>query len=277
MTIHFLHRPITELKTAEHRRVAYSQVPALTKARATMSNLEVTLTPSEGPPSASRCPFHETVGSTGSEFVWGQPVGVRAASPFVSLSKFVVANDKMADVKEAFRHRPHVVDEQPGFVQMEVFSPLDRPEILHRCGADLILELERVQPSEVTNSVRGALSKLQDALTEAEACWMTICASRCDKLSCNPRWNAGRSRWRKDTPRLPLDLGTRSVKTRAWNSLIAVAFCMAPSRAKAPLLPGCPAAGPLKKRPTIPGGRSFHRPKLASAGPRSRVQEVRHS
>jgi heme oxygenase (mycobilin-producing) len=58
----------------------------------------------------------------------GQPVGAKTASPFVSLSKFVVANDKMAEVKEAFRNRPHLVDEQPGFVQMEVFSPLDRPE-----------------------------------------------------------------------------------------------------------------------------------------------------
>ena len=93
-----------------------------------MSNLEVTLTLSEGPPPASRCPFHEAVGSIGSAFVSRQPVGAKTASPFVSLSKFVVANDKIAEVKEAFRHRPHLVDEQPGFVRMEVFSPLDRPE-----------------------------------------------------------------------------------------------------------------------------------------------------
>ncbi len=94
-----------------------------------MSNLEVTLTLSEEPPPASRCPLHKTVGSICSGFVSGQPaVGAKPASPFVSLSKFVVANDKMAEVKEAFRHRPHLVDEQPGFVQMEVFSPLDRPE-----------------------------------------------------------------------------------------------------------------------------------------------------
>jgi heme oxygenase (mycobilin-producing) len=93
-----------------------------------MSNLEVTLTLSEEPSPGSRCPFHETVGLIGSALVSGQPVGAKTASPFVSLSKFVVANDKMAEVKEAFRHRPHLVDEQPGFVQMEVFSPLDRPE-----------------------------------------------------------------------------------------------------------------------------------------------------
>ncbi len=47
---------------------------------------------------------------------------------FVSLSKFVIANDKTAEVKEAFRRRPHLVDDQPGFVRMEVLSPLDRPE-----------------------------------------------------------------------------------------------------------------------------------------------------
>jgi two-component system, chemotaxis family, sensor kinase Cph1 len=37
------------------------------------------------------------------------------------------------------------------------FAPDKRFDgILHRCGADLILELERVQPSEVTSFVRGA-------------------------------------------------------------------------------------------------------------------------
>jgi hypothetical protein len=30
-------------------------------------------------------------------------------SPFVSLSKFVVGNDKIAEVKQAFRQRPHLV------------------------------------------------------------------------------------------------------------------------------------------------------------------------
>jgi light-regulated signal transduction histidine kinase (bacteriophytochrome)/CheY-like chemotaxis protein len=52
------------------------------------------------------------------------------------------------------------------------FAPDKRFDgILHRCGADLVLELERVQPSEVTSSMREALPKLQDALTEAETCW----------------------------------------------------------------------------------------------------------
>jgi quinol monooxygenase YgiN len=83
---------------------------------------------SEVPPPATHCPFHEAIGSIRSAFVSRQPVGPKAASSFVSISKFLVANDKVAEVKDAFRHRPHLVDEQPGFVQMEVFSPFDRPE-----------------------------------------------------------------------------------------------------------------------------------------------------
>jgi heme-degrading monooxygenase HmoA len=93
-----------------------------------MSNIEAPSTLSGGSAPTSSCPFHEAAGSIGSAYISGQSVGAKTASPFVSLSKFVVANDKMAEVKDAFRHRPHLVDEQPGFVQMEVFSPLDRPE-----------------------------------------------------------------------------------------------------------------------------------------------------
>jgi light-regulated signal transduction histidine kinase (bacteriophytochrome)/CheY-like chemotaxis protein len=42
--------------------------------------------------------------------------------------------------------------------------------ILHRCGADLVLELERLEPCLFMPSVRGALSRLQAALTEDEIC-----------------------------------------------------------------------------------------------------------
>jgi heme-degrading monooxygenase HmoA len=56
------------------------------------------------------------------------PPAVPGAGTFVTLSKFVIANDKTAEVKKAFRRRPHLVDEQPGFICLEVFSPLDRPE-----------------------------------------------------------------------------------------------------------------------------------------------------
>lgn len=47
---------------------------------------------------------------------------------FVALSKFVIANGMMEEVKEAFRNRPHLVDEAPGFVRMEVMVPQDSPE-----------------------------------------------------------------------------------------------------------------------------------------------------
>jgi len=46
----------------------------------------------------------------------------------VVLSKFVIANGMAAEVKAAFRDRPRLVDGAPGFVRMEVLSPLERPE-----------------------------------------------------------------------------------------------------------------------------------------------------
>ena len=57
---------------------------------------------------------------------------VRPAIPsalgFVALSKFVVANGMTAEVKAAFRNRPHLVDAAPGYLRMDVISPLERPE-----------------------------------------------------------------------------------------------------------------------------------------------------
>jgi len=50
------------------------------------------------------------------------------AVTFVALSKFVIANDMTSEVKEAFRQRPHLVDDQPSFVRMEVLSPVERPQ-----------------------------------------------------------------------------------------------------------------------------------------------------
>jgi heme oxygenase (mycobilin-producing) len=34
----------------------------------------------------------------------------------------------VADVKEAFLNRPHLVDEEPDFLSLEVLNPFDRPE-----------------------------------------------------------------------------------------------------------------------------------------------------
>lgn len=75
---------------------------------------------------SSGCPFHKTMGSIRAVFT--PTPATPGVSTFVALSKFVIANDKVAEVKEAFLQRPHLVDGQPGFVRMEVFSPIDRPQ-----------------------------------------------------------------------------------------------------------------------------------------------------
>ncbi len=58
----------------------------------------------------------------------------------VVLSKFTVANgpDMTGAVKNAFANRPHLVDAAPGFIRLDVLSPIDSPaEIwLLTCWAD---------------------------------------------------------------------------------------------------------------------------------------------
>lgn len=54
-----------------------------------------------------------------------------SASPtgdFVVISQFTVANGTTAAVKEAFRARPHLVEQADGFLRMEVLSPRDTPD-----------------------------------------------------------------------------------------------------------------------------------------------------
>ena len=46
----------------------------------------------------------------------------------VALSRFTVANGMTPQVKEAFANRPHLVDDAPGFLGMEVLSPVDCPD-----------------------------------------------------------------------------------------------------------------------------------------------------
>lgn len=62
----------------------------------------------------------------------GEPAGLRARSEpslgFVALSRFVIANGMNAEVKMAFRDRPHLVDKSPGYLRMEVISPLNQPD-----------------------------------------------------------------------------------------------------------------------------------------------------
>ena len=50
------------------------------------------------------------------------------ASGFVALSRFVIKNDMKEAVREAFLARPHLVDDAPGFLRMEVLSPLENPQ-----------------------------------------------------------------------------------------------------------------------------------------------------
>ena len=46
---------------------------------------------------------------------------------FVVLSHFTVANNLAEEVKQAFRNRAGLVDNEPGFIKLEVISPLDNP------------------------------------------------------------------------------------------------------------------------------------------------------
>ena len=47
---------------------------------------------------------------------------------FVAMSRFCIANDMATAVHEAFRNRPHLADEAPGFVRMDVISTKGCPE-----------------------------------------------------------------------------------------------------------------------------------------------------
>lgn len=57
-----------------------------------------------------------------------RPEAVNALQPIVAISRFAVANGMTAEVKEAFRNRPHLVDSVEGFLRMEVLSPADAPD-----------------------------------------------------------------------------------------------------------------------------------------------------
>ena len=70
---------------------------------------------------AGLCPFQ-------SGPVADLPPVLRGLPGFVGMSKFVIANGMSAEVKAAFRDRPHLVDDAPGYLRMEVISPLERPE-----------------------------------------------------------------------------------------------------------------------------------------------------
>ena len=56
-----------------------------------------------------------------------KPAAAAASVEFVAISRFVVANGMEAEVREAFRNRPHRVDGADGFVRMDVLSPQSQP------------------------------------------------------------------------------------------------------------------------------------------------------
>jgi len=47
---------------------------------------------------------------------------------FVALSRFTVGNEMSGQVKEAFRNRPHLVNQASGFQRLDVISPADNPD-----------------------------------------------------------------------------------------------------------------------------------------------------
>lgn len=49
---------------------------------------------------------------------------------FVAISQFVVANGVTEQVKQAFRDRPHIVDDAAGFIRMDVISPQEEPDAI---------------------------------------------------------------------------------------------------------------------------------------------------
>ncbi len=48
-------------------------------------------------------------------------------SAIIVLSRFTIANEMTDEVRTAFRQRPHLVDSAPGFLGMEVMSPMGEP------------------------------------------------------------------------------------------------------------------------------------------------------
>ena len=60
------------------------------------------------------------------ETIHAQPA-MTNSSLFVALSRFTVANNMSEDVRKAFGERPHLVDDVPGFVKLDVICTDDEP------------------------------------------------------------------------------------------------------------------------------------------------------
>jgi heme oxygenase (mycobilin-producing) len=53
---------------------------------------------------------------------------ISGCAMFVVISQFTIANGMTLQVKEAFKCRPHLVEGSPGFVRLDVISPLENPD-----------------------------------------------------------------------------------------------------------------------------------------------------
>ena len=53
------------------------------------------------------------------------PSSAAAPPGFTALSRFIIKNEMTDAVRAAFRARPHLVDDAPGFLRMEVLSPIE--------------------------------------------------------------------------------------------------------------------------------------------------------
>jgi heme oxygenase (mycobilin-producing) len=80
--------------------------------------------PNQVPSTIETLPCAHAAGASGSPNA-GAPV---QPSGFVALSRFTVANGMTAEVKRAFVDRPHLVENAPGFVRLDVISPFDNPD-----------------------------------------------------------------------------------------------------------------------------------------------------
>ena len=84
-----------------------------------MGNQDAAFSTPVDPPSDQS--FTETTGDADTLFP-------QARNVFVALSQFTIANNMVAEVRQAFLNRPHLVDRAPGFLRMEVISPVEAPE-----------------------------------------------------------------------------------------------------------------------------------------------------
>jgi heme-degrading monooxygenase HmoA len=57
----------------------------------------------------------------------GRVAGSLHPGAIVVLSRFTVANNMADEVRAAFQQRPHLVDDAPGFLGMEVMNPMGEP------------------------------------------------------------------------------------------------------------------------------------------------------